>query len=336
MPTGGITATDDGAEHPAGVPALEVVVLGTNARWPTPEHAVSASLIMRGADHVLIDCGEGTQRQLMRSVAGLRRLSVILITHCHADHVLGLPGLLATLSDARTAPLLLLGPVGVRALVDGFRVHFGALSFPLTIREVGPGAVERRDGYRLLAVEASHRIPAVAWALAEDPLPGHLIEERLQRLGVPPGPARSALARGDEVALADGRRVTPAQVTGPPRPGRTIVLSGDTRPAAAVADAAAGADLLMHEATFLERDRDLAVRSGHSTAADAARLAAQARVGLLALVHRSTRYAREEILAEARALYGATVAPEDLDLIEVPLAEHGPPRLRPQGGRAGP
>lgn len=325
-----------GWERPPGVPALDLVVLGTNARWPTPERAVTASVIVRGAEHVLIDCGEGTQRQLMRSIAGLRRLSVILITHCHADHVLGLPGLLATLSDARTEPLVLLGPAGVRALVDGFRVHFGALSFPLTIREVGPGDVERRDGYRLLAVAASHRIPSVAWVLDEDPLPGHLIEERLERLGVPPGPARSALARGDAVELADGRRIVAAQVTGPSRPGRRIVLSGDTRPAPAVAAASAGADLLVHEATFLERDRDLAVRSGHSTAADAARLAAQAGVGLLALVHRSTRYRREDVLEEARALFSATVAPEDLDLIEVPLAEHGPPRLRPRGGRVGP
>lgn len=325
----------DGGEHPPGVPALEVVILGTSARWPTPGHAVSASMIMRGAEHVLIDCGEGTQGQLMRSIAGLRRLSVILITHCHADHVLGLPGLLATLSDARTEPLVLLGPVGVRALVDGFRVHFGELSFPLAIREVEPGDVERRDGYRLIAVAASHRVPSVAWALEEDPLPGHLIDERLERLAVPPGPQRAALSRGEAVELADGRRIAAAQVTGPPRPGRRIVISGDTRPAPAVAAAAAGADLLLHEATFLERDRDLAVRSGHSTAVDAARLAAQAHVGLLALVHRSTRYEREEVLAEARMQFGATVVPEDLDLIEVPLAEHGAPRLRPQGGRAG-
>ena len=323
-----------GGEHAPGVPALEVVILGASARWPTPGHAVSASVVMRGADHVLIDCGEGTQTQLMRSIAGLRRLSVILITHCHADHVLGLPGLLATLSDARTDPLLLMGPVGMRALVDGFRVHFGELTFPLTIREVAPGDIERRDGLRLSALAASHRVPSVAWALVEDPLPGHLIDERLAELGVPPGPQRAALARGETVDLGDGRRVAAAQVTGPRRPGRRIVVSGDTRPAPDVAAASAGADLLLHEATFLERDRDLADRSGHSTAGDAARLAAEARVSLLALVHRSTRYRREEVLAEARALFAATVAPEDLDMIEVPLAEHGSPRLRPGGGRA--
>jgi ribonuclease Z len=316
-------------------PDLDVVILGAGARWPTPERGVAAFMVMRGADHVLFDCGEGTQLQMMRSVAGLRRLALILISHCHADHVLGLPGLLATLSESRTEPLTILGPAGIRALVDGFRVHFGALAFPLTIREVEPGDVEEREGYRVTAVAASHRSPSLAWSLEEDPLPGHLLPERLLRVGVPAGPERAALARGEEVALADGRRTLPGQVTGPRRPGRRIVLSGDTRPAPAVEEAAAGADLLVHEATFLERDRELAIRSGHSTAADAARLAARAGVGLLALVHRSSRYAREEVLAEARAVFGSTVAPRDLDLIEVPLAERGSPRLRPGGGRTG-
>ena len=292
-------------------------------------------MVMRGAEHVLIDCGEGTQVQMMRSVARLRRLGLILITHCHADHVLGLPGLLATVSEARTEPLTILGPAGIGALVDGFRVHFGALAFALTIREVGPGDVERREGYRLTAVAASHRIPSLAWSLEEDPLPGHLLPDRLLRLGVPAGNERAALARGDEVVLADGRRVLPGQVMGSRRPGRRIVFSGDTRPTPTVREAASGADLLVHEATFLDRDRPLAIHSGHSTAGDAARLAADAGVGLLALVHRSSRYPREEVLAEARAVFPATVAPRDLDLIRVPLSERGPARLLPAGGLAG-
>jgi ribonuclease Z len=318
-----------------GAPDLDLVILGAGARWPTPERGVAAFMVMRGADHVLIDCGEGTQLQMMRSVAGLRRLALILISHRHADHVLGLPGLLATLSDARTEPLTILGPAGIGHLVDGFRVHFGALAFPLRIREVEPGDVERREGYRLTAVAASHRTPSLAWSLEEDPLPGHLLPEALLRLGVRAGPERAALARGEEAALADGRRIVPGQVMGPRRPGRRIVFSGDTRPAPAVREAASGADLLVHEATFLDRDRPLAIRSGHSTAADAARLAADAGVGLLALVHRSSRYPREEVLAEARAVFAATVAPRDLDLIRVPLSERGPARLLPAGGMAG-
>jgi ribonuclease Z len=314
---------------------MEVVFLGTGARWPTPERGVAAAIVMRGPDHVLVDCGEGTQRQMMSSIAGLRRLSAILVTHCHADHVLGLPGLLATLSDIRSEPLTILGPAGIRSVVEGFRPLVGALAFPLDVREAAPGESERREGYALRAVAARHGVPALAWALEEDPLPGHLRVDRLRRLGVPPGPERRRLAGGREVALS-GDRVTPAQVTGPVRRGRRIVFSGDTLPAPAVSEAAAGADLLVHEATFLERDRRLAERSGHSTAADAAALAAGAGVGLLALTHRSTRYACDEVLAEARAVFPATVAPEDLDLVEVPLTERGPPRLRAGAGRAGP
>ncbi len=130
-------------------------------------------MIMRGADHILVDCGEGTQRQMMRSVAGLRRLRAILITHCHADHVLGLPGLLATLSDARTEPLALLGPSGLADLVDGFRVHFGELGFPLSVREVAPGHVERPRQRRHPAARLQGEQAVALTALDEDPLPGH-------------------------------------------------------------------------------------------------------------------------------------------------------------------
>jgi ribonuclease Z len=288
---------------------------------------------MRGAEHVLIDCGEGTQRQLMRSVAGLRRLSVVLITHCHADHVLGLPGLLAALGGTRTGPLRILGPPGLAGLMAGFRVHFGDLGFPLDVREVAAGHEERREGFGLTALAVDHRTPALGWALAEDPVPGHLIPERLARLGVPEGPGRAALARGEEVAVGDGWWVSPEQVREPPRPGRVVVFSGDTRPSPAVGAAARGADLLVHEATFLERDRELAERTGHSTAAEAAALARDAGVALLALTHRSSRYPRAQVLAEARAVFPATVAPEDLDMISVPAAAHDAPRLRTGGGR---
>jgi ribonuclease Z len=314
-------------ERPPGAPDLDVVILGAGARWPTPERGVAAAVVMRGSDHILIDCGEGTQRQMMRSVAGLRRLSVILVSHCHADHVLGLPGLLATLSESRTEPLVILGPAGIGPLVEGFRVHFGALAFPLTIREVEPGDVHPRDGYRLRAVAASHGVAALAWALEEDPLAGHLIESGLRRLGVPVGSERAALARGEEVVLAGGRRILPAQVTGPRRPGRRIVLSGDTRPAPAVEEAATGADLLVHEATFAEEERERAHETLHSTALEAARVAQDAEVGLLALTHLSNRYFGGEIEREAQTAFPDTVVPRDLDIIVVPFQERGAPEL---------
>ncbi len=322
--------------HPPGAPQLTVVFLGTGARWPTPERGVAAAIVARGSERILVNCGEGTQRQMMLSWPGLRRLRTILITHCHPDHTLGLPGLLATLEEDRPHGLLILGPVGVRALVDGFRAHLGDLGYPLEVREVEPGGVESRDGYRLIGLHARHDCPALGWALVEDPLPGHLSGEGLAALGVPPGPDRARLASGHVVDRGAGGPVAPGAVTGPPRPGRRIVFSGDTRPAPRIEEAAAGADLLVHEATFLERDRALADRAGHTTAAQAGALAARAGVGLLALTHRSSRYPREEVLAEAREAFAATVAPADLDAVEVPLPERGPPRLIPGGGRAHP
>jgi ribonuclease Z len=318
-----------------GAPELDVVFLGTGARSPTPERGVAATLIVRGGDHLLVDCGEGTQRQMMRTTAGLGHLVAIALTHLHADHVLGVPGLLETLADGGRRPLRILGPAGTSALVASLRTPFGDLALPVEIREMEPGQSEPFDGYRLVAAAGRHGVPALAWRLEEDPRPGRLLGDRLRALGVPRGPAWRRLAQGHDVALPEGGLVSAAGVTGPRRPGRRIVFSGDTRPAEAVAALAAGADLLVHEATFLERDRDLAARSGHSTAAGAARLAAEAGVGLLALTHRSSRYRREEVLAEARAVFPATVAPEDLDLISVPPPERGPPRLRPGGAAVG-
>ncbi len=288
-----------------GPPPLAVVFLGTGARWPTPERGLAATVIARGSEHLLVNCGEGTQRQMMLARTGLRRIAAILITHCHADHVLGLPGLLATLSDVREEPLPILGPAGLRAMVDGLVPLVGSTSFALDVREVEPGERLARDGYALVVLPARHVCPALGWALVEDDLPGHM----------DPADPRGA---------------------GPPRRGRRLVLSGDTRPAAEIERAAAGADLLVHEATFLEGDRDLADRAGHSTAAQAAELAARAGVAMLALTHLSSRYPREDVLAEARTRFASSVAPADLDSIEVPLPERGPPRLVPGGGRAHP
>lgn len=317
-----------------GPPQLTVVFLGTGARWPTPERGVAAAVVARGPEHVLVDCGEGTQRQMMLSWPGLRRLGVVLITHCHPDHTLGLPGLLMALPDDRQATLTILGPPGIAALVEGFRAHVGHLSFPVDVREMEAGEQMRRPGMRLIALPARHDCPALGWAIAEDELPGHLQVDALARLGVPRGPGRSRLASGRPLRAPEGPPVDPDAVTGPPRRGRRIVFSGDTRPAPGIEQAAAGADLLVHEATFLEADRELAERAGHTTAAQAAALASRAGVGLLALTHRSSRYAREDVLAEGRAVFAATVAPADLDAVELPLPDRGPPRLVPGGGRS--
>jgi ribonuclease Z len=315
-----------GAGRPGQSPQLAVLFLGTGAREPSAERGLAADLLIRGGEHILVDCGEGTQRQMMRSTAGLGGLSTILITHLHGDHVLGLPGLLATFSDVREHPLLLAGPTGTRELIDSFRPHFGRLRFDLEVLEVAPGREIAREGYRLAALPARHSGASLGWALIEDDRRGHLDPEKAHSQGVPDGPALGRLAAGHDVEVG-GRTVTSASVVGPMEPGRRIVLSGDTRPTGALAHASESADLLVHEATFLSRDAERARATGHTTAAEAAQVAAAAGVRALALTHRSRRYTTDEILEEARRYFPGVFAPEDFDQIEVPLPEHGRPRL---------
>jgi ribonuclease Z len=313
---------------------LRVLFLGTGAWAPTSERGVAATMILRGGEHLLVDCGEGTQRQMMLSGAGIGRLTTILVTHCHPDHVLGLPGLLATFSDAREEPLTVLGPAGLAELMEGFRVHHGHLAFPLDVTEVEPGDALVREGYRLEAVATDHRGPSVGWALVEDQRPGHLDAERARERGAQAGPDLGRLSRGEDVILDDGTRLTAQGVVGPPERGRRLVFSGDTRPCAAVEAAARGGDVLVHEATFLDRDLALAEDGAHTTARQAAEIAARAGVRLLALTHISHRYSVREVLREAQAVHPATVVPDDFDLIDVPLPEHGSPRALPATGHA--
>jgi ribonuclease Z len=221
-----------------------------------------------------------------------------------------------------------MGPAGTRDLIDGFRRHFGSLRFPLEIIEVEPGHEIARRGYRLHALPARHGRAALGWSLNEDARRGHLDPEAARRQGVDAGDALGRLAAGDDVRVA-GRVVTSASVVGPAQPGRCVVFSGDTRPSGALTQAGEGADLLVHEATFLSRDRQRAMETGHTTAAEASQLAIAAGARALALTHRSQRYSTAEILDEARGYFAEVFAPEDFDLIEVPLPEHGAPRLVP-------
>lgn len=315
---------------------LDVVFLGTGARHPSPARGASALVVERGPDHLLVDCGEGTQERLMRSRPGLRHLRGILVTHCHGDHLLGLTGLLATFSDVRDEPLIVAGPPGLAAAIDAFRPWFGDLRFPLRVVEADAGTTLDLGGWRVEAVPAAHVVPAFAWALREPPLPGHLDPVRARRRGVPEGPLLARLAAGGDVALPGGGVVHSSDVVGPPRPGRVVVVSGDTAPSERIAAAAAGADLLVHEATFLTSEAELAARSGHSTAAQAARLAADAGVRALALTHTSQRYDRQAVLAEARPHYPGVLLPDDLDAVRIPLPERGGPVLVPAGGAVTP
>jgi ribonuclease Z len=313
---------------------LDLLFLGTAGSAPTAARGTSATLVRRGGDRLLVDCGEGTQRQLLRSDAGLVDLEHVFLTHLHADHVLGLPGMLKTFAlRGRELPIAVHGPQGTRALFDALRVVIGRLTYELRVVELAPGQELERDGYRLVPFPVAHGNGAIGYVLREDGRPGQFDVGAADALGVPDGPDRGALQRGDEVTLPDGRVVRPDEVLGLPRRGRTVVITGDTAPAASVVEAADGADVLVHEATFLADERDRARETDHSTAGEAALVAREAGVALLALTHVSARYGGSEVEEEARQLFPQTVVPRDFDVIEVPLPERGPPVLVARGGR---
>lgn len=315
---------------------LDLVFLGTSASAPTAARGTAATLIRRGGDRVLVDCGEGTQRQLLRSDVGLVDLEHVFLTHLHADHVLGLPGMLKTFGlRGRDVPITVYGPRGTRALLGALGVVVGRVAYPLQVVELGPGESVGLEDYRIETFAVAHGTTAVGYALREDERPGRFDVSAAEALGVPSGPLRGALQRGEAVTLPDGVVVRPADVLGAPRRGRTVVITGDTAPAASVVEAAAGADVLVHEATFLAEERARAKETGHSTAAEAALVAREAEVGLLALTHLSARYPPSDVADEARQLFPRTVVPRDFDLLLVPLPERGEPQLVARGARRG-
>jgi ribonuclease Z len=299
---------------------LDVLFIGTAGSAPSARRALPATLVRRGGDRLLFDCGEGTQRQLLRSI-GLLDLEEIFLTHFHADHFLGLPGMLKTFSlRGRETPLSVYGPPGLRGLFEVLRPVVGRTTFPLELVELEPNQELRRDDYSIASFAVDHRVRAYGYALIEDERPGRFDERRAAELGVQPGPDFGRLQRGEEV---DG--VKPEQVLGEPRRGRKVVLTGDTAPSEMTRAVAHGADLLIHEATFTLEEGERARETGHSTAHDAAELAAEAEVLLLALTHVSPRYAGPELRDEARAVFERTIVPRDFDRVEIPLPERGEP-----------
>jgi ribonuclease Z len=314
---------------------LDVVFLGTSGSTPTAQRAPAATLVRRGGDRLLFDCAEGTQRQLLRCDVGLLELREVFLTHFHADHYLGLPGMLKTYSlRGRELPLTIYGPRGLRELVATLKRVFGRLTYELELTELDAGEALERDDYRLETFAVNHGVSAVGYRLVEDVRPGRFDVEVANSLGVPDGPERGSLQRGQAVTLGDGTVVTPEQVLGPARNGRTLVLTGDTAPAASVVEAAEGADVLVHEATFLADESDRARETLHSTAGEAALVAREAGVRLLALTHLSTRYFGHEVVQEAREVFPDTVVPRDFDIVDIPFPERGAPELIRSGARS--
>lgn len=291
---------------------MRITFLGTAAAQPTAGRNLSGIAVRADADLVLFDCGEGSQRQMIRFGTGFG-LTAVFFTHFHADHYLGIIGFLRTLGmDGRTEPVPLYGPAPATRLL-GQAIHLGIdeLSFPVPIRELRPGDEVRPSAaaYRVRAVGADHRTPALGYVIEEDARPGRFDLARAQSLGVSPGPQFGRLQRGEAVTLADGRVVAPDDVLGPTRPGRRVAISGDTRPTPALTEAARDVDLLIHEATFAEEERERALLTRHSTAAEAATVARDAGARRLILTHLSSRYdlTPERLRAEAAAVYPGPV-----------------------------
>ena len=302
---------------------FSVFFAGTAGSIPTARRGLPAVLVRRGGDRILFDCGEGTQRQLVQSV-GLTELTEVFLTHFHADHWLGLPGLLKTFDlRGRERPLAVHGPPGLRELLTLAMRVAGRVRFELELVELAPGDALGRDGYKIAPVPVAHRIANVlGYVLYEDPRPGQFDPDAATALGITPGPEFGRLQRGETV-----RGVRPDQVLGPPRAGRKLVISGDTSPCETLRVASHEADLLVHEATFAEEERDRAAETGHSTAGQAATLAREAGVTMLALTHFSTRYPIGLLRDEARAIFPRTVLPRDFDSIDIPFPERGEPAL---------
>jgi ribonuclease Z len=311
---------------------LSVAFMGTGGAVPSARRSTASLLVARGGERLMFDCGEGTQRQLQRSL-GLVQVDQIFFTHFHADHFLGLPGLMKTYDlTCREKPLTIHGPRGLRDLFLGLARIIGKVKYRVELVELEPGDSVPLEGAEVRAFPVEHSVRACGYALVEAERPGRFDPEAAKRLGVPEGPAFAALQRGEEVGGTSGA-VGPADVMGEPRAGRRLVFSGDTAPCRATVEAARGAELLVHDASFAEEEAQRAADTAHSTVGQAAAVAREAEVRLLALVHISSRYHVGTVLDEAREVFEPSLAPKDFDVIEIPFPERGDPRLVPNGAR---
>jgi ribonuclease Z len=301
---------------------LSVFFAGTAGSVPTARRGLPAVVIRAGGTRILIDCGEGTQQQLLRST-GLTDLDAIFLTHYHLDHWLGLIGMLKTfdLRD-RDHRLAIYGPPGLTGLFTTLKSVIGKLGYPLDLIELDPHDEVEFGDFAMTAFAVDHRVTAYGYAWTEPDRPGRFDAAKAAALGVAPGPDFGRLQAGETVGGVD-----PAQVVGEARRGRKLVFSGDTAPCQAVEVFAHEADLLVHEATFMEDERDRARQTGHSTARQAAELAAAAHVRTLVLTHLSTRYFPREVRREARQAYPGAIVARDFDEIVVPFPERGDPEL---------
>ena len=301
---------------------LTIIFLGTGGSWPSTKRNVTSIAIKRGREIILFDCGEGTQRQFQKSQLSYMQIDKIFITHFHGDHFLGLPGLIQTMQlNDRKKPLNLYGPPGLKSLLKQI-LHLGYFkpTYQIIAFELQSNDSVLFDNYQIDTLHTPHGVPALAYALRESGRPGKFNKQKALNLGIPEGPLFSKLQKGNIITLKDGRTITPDMVLGPPRPGRTIVFSGDSRPNVSMIEFAKEADVLIHEATFTSEHEDIAYQYGHSTARQAAQIASEAQVKQLFLTHISPRYLDyKKILNDAKQEFPQTIVPKDFDEISVAL-----------------
>lgn len=293
---------------------MRVTFLGTSAGTPTPDRGLSSVLLEIEGEQILLDCGEGTQRQMMKAGASLGKRMKIFITHMHGDHIFGLPGLIQTMNLInRTHPLEVFGPPGIRDFIEKTTVPaMCEPAFELNVHEIEGGEILSCKKYTVTSACAEHSIPNIGYRITVGGSPGRFLPEKARALGVPEGPLWGVLKAGKPVTLETGREVKPTDVLGEPFRGISVVYSGDTRPSEGIVRLAEGADLLIHESTFSEELRERAWAEGHSTARGAAEVAMRAGAKRLILTHFSARYPDAAVLeAEARTIFAETSAAED-------------------------
>ncbi|HID28096.1 MAG TPA: ribonuclease Z [Methanosarcinales archaeon] len=302
---------------------LRVTFLGTSGSIPTPDRNPSAIIVNRKGELLLFDCGEGTQQQMMRAKTGMNKLTSIFITHLHADHVLGIPGLIQTmLFQARKKPLTIYGPYPIE---NFFRLliamGYYKPKFEIIVKELSPQDIIKREEYVIHAFKTEHKVPSLGYALIENQRRGRFNREKAIELGVKPGPLFAKLHSGESV-FVNGKEIKSEQVVGKPRPGRKMVYTGDTRPCSAVLNASKNADLLIHDSTFTSDILDWAKETMHSTAAEAAELAKAAKVRQLVLTHISSRYPdTSQLLKEAKSIFNHVCIAKEMMEIVIPYQE---------------
>ncbi|WP_019176849.1 ribonuclease Z [Methanomassiliicoccus luminyensis] len=313
---------------------MQLTFLGTGGGLPSPQRGVSAIALQIGRDVLLFDCGEGTQRQFMLSPVSFMKVSSIFISHFHGDHFLGLPGLIQSMNfSGRDSALDIYGPRGMIELAATVATLGDFTpSFPIRAGEMQGGDAVDFGPYTVTALESEHTIPSLSFVIEEKPRRGRFLIDRAKELGVPEGPMFSRLQSGNAVTVK-GKTIEPSMVLGPPRKGRKVVISGDTRPTQAIIEAATGAEVLVHEATMDHSLQEGAREYGHSTAREAAEVAKAAGVGLLILTHISNRYDDASILEkEAQETFPHTVVATDLMSLPVRMGGKGPPGVNLPGG----